>query len=208
VWDPIVTGMAGKPDMAENFNEEKHVGSGPFRFVHWHHNEEVMLERNPTHWSAPKMQNWVLRIVPNQEAALGMMKTGELNFLALFTGDPRVLAEVPKQAPQITVVTTTDLGFQFLALNLRRAPFDDPAFRRGLSAAVSRKLMAAAAYNGFGVPAGSCVSTALPFWHADDSLIDGGDMKKAAQILQDAGYTLDAGALHYPAGKRETLASN
>ena len=52
------------------------------------------------------------------------------------------------------------------------------------------------------------MSSALPFWHADDSLIDGGDLKKAAQLLQDGGYTLDAGALHYPAGKRETLASN
>jgi peptide/nickel transport system substrate-binding protein len=208
VWKPLADGMAGKPDMVENYNEEKHIGSGPFRFVHWRNSEEVMLERNPSHWSAPKMQNWILRIVPNQEATLGMMKTGEMNFLALFTGDPRVLADVPKQSPQITVVTTTDLGFQFLALNLRRAPFDDPAFRRGLSAAVSRKLMAAAAYNGYGEPAGSCVSTALPFWHAADSLIDGGDLKKAATILQDAGYALEGGALHYPAGKKETLASN
>ena len=207
VWEPIAAGMQGKADMVENFNEEKHVGSGPFRFVHWHNSEEVMLERNPAHWSAPKLARWILRIVPNQEATLGMMKTGEMNFLSLFTGDPRVLAALPKDAPQVTVVTETDLGFQFLAMNLRRPPFDDTAFRQGLSAAVSRKLMAAAAYNGFGVPAGSCVSTALPFWHADDSLIDGGDLAHAKKLLADAGYTLEGGALHYPAGKKETLAS-
>ena len=206
VWQPLLDGMAGKPDMAENYNEEKHVGSGPFKFVHWRNNEEVLLTANPDHWSAPKMANWVLRIVPNQEATLGMMKTGEMNFLALFTGDPRVLADVPKQAPQVTVVTETDLGFQFLAMNLRRAPFDDPAFRRALSASVSRKLMAAAAYNGFGVPAGSCVSTALPFWHDPASLVDGGDVKKAADMLKEAGYVLDGTALHYPAGKKEALA--
>ena len=205
VWQPLLDGMAGKPDMAENYNEEKHIGSGPFKFVHWRNNEEVLLTANPDHWAAPKMANWVLRIVPNQEATLGMMKTGEMNFLALFTGDPRVLAEVPKQAPQITVVTETDLGFQFLAMNLRRAPFDDPAFRRALSASVSRKLMAAAAYNGFGVPAGSCVSTALPFWHDPASLIDGGDVKKAADMLKEAGYVLDGTVLHYPTGKKEAL---
>ncbi len=206
LWQPLLEGMQGKPDMLENLNEETRVGSGPFKFVHWRNNEEVLLTANPDHWAAPKMANWVLRIVPNQEATLGMMKTGEMNFLALFTGDPRVLAEVPKQAPQITVVTETDLGFQFLALNLRRAPFDDPAFRRALSASVSRKLMAAAAYNGFGVPAGSCVSTALPFWHDPASLIDGGDVKKAADMLKEAGYVLDGNALHYPAGKKETFA--
>ncbi|WP_216851316.1 ABC transporter substrate-binding protein [Acidisphaera sp. L21] len=207
VWEPLLTGMTGKPDMLENFNEEKHVGSGPFRFVHWRNSEEVMLEANPDHWAAPKLARWILRIVPNQEATLGMMKTGEMNFLSLFTGDPRVLAELPKSAPQITVVTETDLGFQFLAMNLRRAPFDDPAFRRALSASVSRKLMAAAAYNGFGVPAGSCVSTALPFWHEPGSLIDGGDVKKSADMLKEAGYVLDGNVLHYPAGKKETLAA-
>jgi peptide/nickel transport system substrate-binding protein len=137
-----------------------------------------------------------------------MLRTGELNFLALFTGDPRVLAELPKQAPQIKVVTETDLGFQFLAFNNRRPPFDDPAFRRALSTAISRPLLVTAAYNGFAVAAGSCVSTALPFWHANDSLLSGGDLNAAKKILEDAGYTLDNGALRYPAGKKETLASN
>jgi peptide/nickel transport system substrate-binding protein len=208
VWQPILAAMEGKADMAENFNEELHIGSGPFRFAHWRRSEEVMLERNADHWAAPKMARWILRLVPNQEATLGMLKTGELNFLAIFTGDPRVLADLPKQAPDIKVVTTTDLGFQFLAFNERRPPFDDPAFRRALSTAVSRPLIVAAAYNGFAVPAGSCVSTALPFWHAKDSVLVGGDLNKSKQILADAGYTLEDGQLHYPAGKRETLASN
>ncbi len=207
VWQPIVDKLSGGADMVENYNEEKPVGSGPFRSVHWHQREEVMLTRFDGHWAPPKMQNWIMRIVPNQEATLGMLKTGELNFLAIFTGDPRVLGALPKQVPQIKVVTETDLGFQFLAFNNRRAPFNDPAFRRALSAAISRPLMVAAAYNGFAEPAGSCISTALPFWHAPDSLLAGGDLNKAKQILADAGYTLDGGQLHYPPGQRETLAS-
>ena len=105
------------------------------------------------------------------------------------------------------MVTETDLGFQFLAFNNRRAPFDDPAFRRALSTAISRPLMVAAAYNGFAVAAGSCVSTALPFWHADDSLLAGGDINAAKKILADAGYSWDGDALRYPAGKKETLAA-
>ena len=207
VWEPLMASMQGKPDMLENFNELAHVGSGPFKFVHWKNSEEVMLERFAGHWSAPKMERWILRTVPNQEATLGMLRTGELNFLAIFTGDPRVLAELPKQVPAVHVVTTTDLGFQFLAFNNRRAPFDDPAFRRALSMAVSRPLLVTAAYNGFAEAAGSCVSTALPFWHAKDSLLVGGDLAGAKKTLEDAGYTLDGGALHYPAGKREMLAS-
>ena len=206
VWEPLQAGMQGKPDMLENFNELKHVGSGPFRFVHWKQGEEVMLERFPQHWTPPKLERWIMRIVPNQEATLGMLRTGELNFLALFTGDPRVLAELPKTAPQIKVVTETDLGFQFLAFNNRRPPFDDPAFRRALSMAVSRPLLVQAAYNGYAEPAGSAVSTALPFWHSKESVLLGGDLNKAKKMLEDAGYVVKDGALYYPAGKKETLA--
>ena len=208
VWQPLLEGMQGKSDMLENFNEPAHIGSGPFKFAHWRQSEEVMLERFPAHWSPPKMDRWIMRIVPNQEATLGMLRTGELNFLAIFTGDPRVLAKLPTDAPQIKVVTETDLGFQFLGFNNRRPPFDDPAFRRALSTAVSRPLLVTAAYNGFAEAAGSCVSTALPFWHSKDSLLAGGDLNGAKKILEEAGYTLDNAALRYPAGKRETLASN
>ena len=206
VWEPLSAGMQGKPDMIENFNELKHIGSGPFRFVHWNRGEEVMLDRFSAHWTPPKLERWIMRIVPNQEAVLGMLRTGELNFLALFTGDPRVLADLPKQSPDIKVVTETDLGFQFLAMNNRRPPFDDPAFRRALSTAISRPLLVQAAYNGFAEPAGSAVSTALPFWHSKESVLLGGDMNKAKKMLEDAGYVVKDGALYYPAGKKETLA--
>lgn len=206
VWQPLMESMQGKPDLLENFNEALHIGSGPFKFVHWNNSEEVMLERFDKHWSPPRLSRWIMRIIPNQEAALGMLRTGELNFMAIFTGDPRVLADLPKQAPAIKVVTETDLGFQFLAFNNRRPPFDDPAFRRALSAAFSRPLIVAAAYNGFAEPAGSCVSTALPFWHAKEALLPSGDLTRARKMLEDAGYTLDDGQLRYPAGKRETLA--
>jgi peptide/nickel transport system substrate-binding protein len=208
VWKPIVDGMMDKPDLIENYQEQSPIGSGPFKFVHWRRQEELVLERHAQHWAAPKMNRWILRIVPNPEATLGMLKNGELNFLAIFTGDPENVANLAKQAPQIKVITTTDLGFQFLAWNLRRPPFSDPAFRRALSTAVSRQLMAQAAWNGFAEPAGSAVSPALPYWHAEDSLLAGGDLKAARAMLKEAGYTLKGNDLHYPAGKKEELASN
>jgi peptide/nickel transport system substrate-binding protein len=205
VWKPIMDSLEGTTQTAEDFREDKKIGSGPFRFVHWRDPEEVMLERNPDHWSPPKMERWILRTVSNQEATLGMLRNGEINFLAIFTGDPTNVADLAKQAPNIKVVTTTDLGFQFIAFNLRRPPYDDPAFRVALSTAISRKIMAAAAWNGFAVPAGSCVSSALPFWHDPDSVLMGGDLAKAKQLLAAAGYTVAGGVLHYPAGKHEEI---
>ena len=35
VWQPIMASLAGTTQTVEDYKEEKCVGSGPFRFVHW-----------------------------------------------------------------------------------------------------------------------------------------------------------------------------
>jgi peptide/nickel transport system substrate-binding protein len=105
-------------------------------------------------------------------------------------------------------VSTIDMGFRFVAPNQRRPPFNDAKFRRALSAATNRQLMAAAAWNGYAVPANSFISPALKFWSKpgiDDLKVD---MNGARKMLSDAGYVLIGNKLHYPEGVKETLTPN
>jgi peptide/nickel transport system substrate-binding protein len=207
VWEPLLTGLAGTADNAETVQEATPIGSGPYRFGSWTTNEEIVLTANPDHWAAPKAERWILRIVPNTEAALGMLRSGEINFLSDFSGDPAVILAAAEADGDLEVVSTVDIGFRYVAFNHRRPPFDDPAFRNALSAAVNRDLIVNAAFRGFAVKSNSVVSPALEFWHnaaLDDSLETGIDPAKA--ILEAAGYTLVDGKLHYPDGVTETLA--
>ena len=204
IWGGILDDLSTKDENAESYQEDMPIGSGPFKFVRWLPSEEVVLEANPDHWSAPKMSRWILRIVPNTEAALGMLRSGELNFLSNYAGDPTVLEQTAADAP-ITVVSSTDIGFRFIGFNERRPPFDDPAFRRALSLSVNRTLIAQAAYKGFGVPANSPVSVALPYWNNPEVDNPETGLELAQQILKDAGYTVENGKLHYPEGIKETL---
>lgn len=203
VWDPLLKALVAG-ESAESVLEETRVGSGPFKFERWNQSE-VVLSADKTHFSAPKMDRVIMRVVLNVEATLGMLKSGEINFLTDYTGDPELLKATATEAGNIEVVDVVDIGFQFLGFNNRRPPFNDPVFRRALSYAIDRRLITGAAWNGYGQPANSHVSVALPFWHeaSTKELPQGADLAK--QMLADAGYTIVDGKLHYPAGVTETL---
>jgi peptide/nickel transport system substrate-binding protein len=205
VWEPVLQGLAGKPENAEQIKDVNRTGSGPFKIVRWKPNEEILLEAFPDHFRAPKIARWIMRIVPNAEATLGMLKSGEINFLGFFGGDPEVLVKFAKENPDIVVKSETDVGFEFVAFNCRRPPFDDPAFRRALSFAIDRRLMVSAAWQDFAVPANSHVSPVLSYWH--DPSVDNPKtgIPVAKKILADAGYRLKGNKLYYPAGKQEKL---
>lgn len=206
VWEPILTGLEGTANNAETVQEPTPMGSGPYRFGSWSTNEEVVLVANPDHWSAPRADRWILRIVPNAEAALGMLRSGEINFLSDFSGDPSVILAAAEADGDLEVVSTVDIGFRYIAFNHRRPPFDDPAFRNALSAAVNRDLIVNAAFRGFAVKSNSVVSPALAFWH-NAAVVEGMEtgLEHAQAILEEAGYELVDGKLHYPDGVSETL---
>jgi peptide/nickel transport system substrate-binding protein len=205
VWEPVLKDLEGKPENAEQIKDINRTGSGPFKIVRWQPNEEILLEAFPDHFRAPKVARWIMRIVPNAEATLGMLKNGELNFLGFFGGDPEVLVKFAKENPDIVITTEVDVGFEFVAFNNRRAPFDDRAFRRALSLSIDRRLMVSAAWQDFAIPANSHVSPVLSYWH--DPAVDNPKtgLGEAKKILQEAGYRLVGGKLYYPAGKQEKL---
>lgn len=206
VWKPIIEDLKTKETNAESYQEDRPIGSGPFKFERWLTNEEIVLHANKDHFNAPKADRWILRIVPNVEAALGMLRSGEINFLGEFSGDPQVVIDAAATDGDLEVVSTVDLGFRYVAFNARRAPFSDPAFRNALSRAVDRRLIVKAAYKGFAEPSNSVVSPALEFWHnakVVNEMTTGQDVAK--KILEDAGYMLEGGKLHYPGDQKEEL---
>ena len=206
IWAPLLEGLKGKPETAESIMEEVPIGSGPFKFVSVKLTEQIVLEANTEHWAKPNVNRWIMRIAPNVEATLGALKSGEINFLTDYTGDPELLTRLTKSTPAIKVADSLDIGFRFIAYNERRPPFNDVAFRRALSAVMDREAIAADAYGGAAVPANSWISPALAFWAAPgiDKRVPGGNLEAAKKMLKDAGYVLEGNELHYPAGVKET----
>lgn len=204
IWGPIFKDLEGKPENAESIQEEAPLGSGPFKFVDWKFAEEVVLEANTEHFAPPKVEQWIVRFVSNMESTLGMIQNGELNFLASYSGDALLLENLVERNPSLTMVSSVDLGYRFVAFNLARAPFDDAAFRRALVAVTDRDFVAEAVWKGYAVPADSVIAPALEYWKNEELDWPQGGLEQALQILEDAGYEWDKqGRLLYPQGKVE-----
>ncbi len=200
IWEPVLENLAGSEDNAESYQEEVPVGSGPYRFVAWDFNETVILEANPDHFSPPQADQWVLRIIPNAESALGQIQTGELNFLREWPGDSEILAQIAESDPNISLFSSPELGFRFFAFNVRVEPFDDPVVRRAVAHVMPRQAVINNIFKGFAVPADSYVSVAIDYWHNPDLPQYAYDIEAGRQLLADAGYTWDDdGRLLYPA---------
>jgi peptide/nickel transport system substrate-binding protein len=208
IWEPILADLTAAGQIAEAHQEETPIGSGPFKFSNWARSQELILDAVPDHYNAPKATRWILRDIPNVAAALGGLQAGEINFLSDYTGDPQLLQQtIQSSSDMLTLVSTTQVGFKFLAPNHRRQPFGDPAFRLAMSMAVGKDQIVANIYKGFAQVANSVVSKALEFWHNTDiETYEISDIEGAKAVLTAAGYEWDAdGALLYPAGTTETL---
>ena len=203
VWEPIINDLLTKDDAdVDSIQEDIPIGSGPFKYVAFDVNEFVLLEAFDDHWARPKIDAWLMNVLPNQEATLGQIQSGEMNFLWEWPGDPGVLQDIVNSNESLDLFSAISIGFQYFAFNVRYEPFDDVSFRQAVAHTIPQQFIIDNIYNGFAAPADSFVSAALEYWRQCDDLpaydqgIDG-----ARQILADAGYSWDDdGRLHYPGG--------
>ena len=201
VWRPIIEDLLTKDDAdVDSIQEEIPIGSGPFKYVAFDVNEFVLLEAFDDHWARPKIDAWLMNVLPNQEATLGQIQSGEMNFLWEWPGDPGVLQDIVDSNEQLDLFSAISIGFQYFAFNVRYEPFDDVNFRQAVAHVIPQQFIIDNIYNGFAAPADSFVSAALEYWRQCDDLptydfsIDG-----ARDLLSSAGYSWDDdGRLLYP----------
>ena len=204
IWGPIFEDLKTRPENAESIQEDVPIGSGPFKFADWKFAEEVVLDANTDHFAAPKVDKWIVRFVSNMESTLGMIQNGELNFLASYSGDASLLENLVNRNPMLSMVSSVDLGYRFIALNHNRAPFNDSAFRKALVAITDQEFVVEAVWKGYAVPADSVIAPALEYWKNDNLAWPQGGLEQARQFLEEAGYEWDnRGRLLYPAGQVE-----
>lgn len=194
--------FAGKDFNLQNF--EFPVVSGPYRLGRLQEGLQVSLERRPDWWAADlprfrKVANFDVlrfRFFEERENAFEAFQKGELDLFPVYTahvwenqtsGERYDKNWIVKQR----IENQDPVGFQGMALNLRRPPLDDPRVRRALAHLYHReKMNETLMYNAYDLhrsyfedlydAARPCGNELLAF-----------DPPKARALLAEAGWTAD-----------------
>ncbi len=142
----ILIGASGwpfSPTAAAQFGPEagaNPVGTGPFRFVSWQRDSELVLERNEDYWQEglPYLDEIVFRPIPDEDTRLASLQSGDIDAL--------------QSLRQSTVIRARDLpgvsNFEHLGsnsggttVNTSRPPFDDVRVRQALAHALDQEAL-------------------------------------------------------------------
>ena len=158
------------------------VGTGPFKFVEWVTDEQLVFEANPDYWGgAPKIETVIFRPIPETATRVA----------ALEAGDVDVITDVPPdyvdQAPDgIHVVSIPGTRAFFIGMNVTVKPFDDVRVRQAMNYAVDVDTIIKSMLNGL---ARKLDGPVLPeaFGYVATPVYNY-DAAKAKALLAEAGY--------------------
>ncbi|EYD76212.1 extracellular solute-binding protein, family 5 [Rubellimicrobium mesophilum DSM 19309] len=164
------------------------VGTGPFAFVEWVQGDHITLKKNPDYFKPglPHLDSVTFRFMPVDQSRIEALSAGELDWVDAI---PLQLVPSLSQDPRFAYVTSPVAGIpDFLAMNTRVAPFDDPRVRQAVALAVDREAIRRVAYLGTGEPGLIEVPTGSQWYDETGVFAATRDVEKAKALLAEAGH--------------------
>jgi peptide/nickel transport system substrate-binding protein len=162
------------------------VGAGPFRFVKWDQDQQVVLSSFQNYFSGrPYLNRLILKIIPDGNTAVLALNSGDIDFLMNnfnFSNLP-----VFKKNPQLKIQYGTGSNYTYLAFNLRNRKLRKRKVRQAIAHAIDKKAIIKTLYKGIHKAANSL----LPenHWAYNPNLGDYEyNPELAKKLLDQAGY--------------------
>ncbi|GHV42151.1 ABC transporter substrate-binding protein [Synergistales bacterium] len=161
------------------------IGSGPYKFVEWKPQEALSLTANENWWveGEPKIKNVLLRPIAEPTTRLAALETGGID-----VADNVPPAQVKGLgAKGLKIIDTPTNGYNLVAFNESKKPFDDKRVREALTLAINRAEITDFVWYGLNKLLNSPI---IPnSWAYEPNVKNyGQDVERAKQLLKDAGY--------------------
>lgn len=130
-------------EISTHWYNNRGIGVGPYRFVEWDRGSHIRFEANDAYFGEPPaFDQIVVRIVKDKSAWTRMLKTGELDLTRIQPEQYRreiLDAEGPILGePRIKSARRDELGYFYVAWNMRSPLFGDANTRQAMTHALDR----------------------------------------------------------------------
>jgi peptide/nickel transport system substrate-binding protein len=203
------------PTAAEKYGDQfvkNPVGTGPFKFVSWTENADIVVEKNEEyHWAPsivenkeePYLDKITFKIIPEEATRIGSVQSGQV--LAAETVPPQNIVSL-KSDPNFQLLQVDTIGLPYtLFFNQRKEPWNDVKARKAVQLAVDVDAIVKTLYLDTYSRAWSPLTPGILGY--DESLENKNklDLDHANQLLDDLGYVKGADGIREKDGKKLIL---
>lgn len=169
-----------------NNNVNQHpVGTGPYKFVRWDKDQDIVLVRNDQYWGIKALtKNVIFKFIKDNSARVVALNNGEADMIDGI--DATVVKQITDAGNKI--YQAPGMNINYMAFNTSRKPFNDKNLRVAISQAINVPELVQNLYQGYSEPATSILPTFMNGYDKSISQISY-DPAAAKKTLQKAGLT-------------------
>jgi peptide/nickel transport system substrate-binding protein len=179
------------------FISKNPIGTGPYKFVRWSKDEEIVLEANEQYWrGAPRIKTVVFRPIPDDAVRVAALQNGEVDvavnipphLAAIIAGHPRVFLST---APSIRTLQLMFVTHEFDAQHKLVGPYKgvtaDKRVRQAITSAIDADEIIKSVLDGKAIRVATML-TPLHFGYDAALKPVKQDIAKTKKLLAEAGY--------------------
>lgn len=202
-WENIPGGNAVKYDNVAP------LGSGPFVLETWKKNGHMSFKRNDAYWRASlDLKQVVFSFFSSPDPMIMSLKKGDIDVVG--SELTPIAAKALARDKNVKVVKTPNLYYRHICINSSdfgkgHPALRDPKVRRALTMSIDKEKLVKIIHAGYARPGLSVVMDAIPFFFNDQISPYPFDLKKAASLLDEAGWKAGPDGLRQKDGRKLEL---
>ncbi len=160
------------------------VGSGPWKFVSWSHDDAIVLAKNEKYWGgSPKADTLRIRIIPEPLTQAAEFEAGQLSVVEVPVGETRRWEE----SHGTDLQRRPALRDLYVAINTTRGPLKDVRVRRALNHAIDVTTLLSTVLANRGIRAAGSLPPGIAGYDSSRAPYRY-DPAEAKRLLAEAGY--------------------
>ncbi|HJR66948.1 MAG TPA: ABC transporter substrate-binding protein [Gemmatimonadaceae bacterium] len=174
------------PDSVGPDFREHPVGTGPWKFVEWRHDDYLLFAKNPDYFDgAPRTDSLRARIIREPSTAVAEFEVGNVDLLYVPEAETRRWEQTDER--NATLAAAPALRLWYVGINTTRGPLRDVRVRQAINHAIDVDIILDRLIGGRGRRAAGVIppvldgadTTRTPYAH---------DIGRAKQLLTQAGF--------------------